>query len=517
MQLPLNHLISYLASLLTIEQLLFIPENLDTNALSVFMKYLIELTVSKLCFLVLIYTSSLLYTINCYSQTQVNPVNLNEPKLNMETLLSTYIQFESVSGQEKEAGEFLKKTCEDNDLYITQMGNENGNYNFAASIRPLSENLPNIIFLNHIDVVPSGDPEKWKLPPFSGTITDHEIWGRGAFDNKGTAIMQLASIIEISKKNKTPYNVTFLAVSCEETQCNGGATYVAENYFEELNPVLVIGEGPPELSGVIKPKDNNDFFAISVAHKRAFWVQLDIELETTGHGSVTPDHYANKEMVTALNKLIKQKPKAEFSDLNRDILKQLAALKTGFNSFILKHPKTFKPLIVRKLREKPEIFSLFSNSITLTSINSNNDVVNVIPTSTKALLDCRLLPSQSRDEFLKDLTKTINNKNIKITVLNEMPEMKVADENNIFYKNLKNAILKKHPNSHVLRIFIPNFNDTGVFNAKGVTTLACIPIKMDIKYLDNVHNYNERIPRGILKQGRDVYLDFLETCFDQIK
>ena len=33
-----------------------------------------------------------------------------------------------------EAGEFLKKLCKENGLYITQMGDQNGNYNFAASI-----------------------------------------------------------------------------------------------------------------------------------------------------------------------------------------------------------------------------------------------------------------------------------------------------------------------------------------------------------------------------------------------
>ncbi len=44
--------------------------------------------------------------------------------------------------------------------------------------------------------------------------------------------MQLASVIELNSlyQNKTiPYNVTFLAVSCEETQCDGGIKYVVDN------------------------------------------------------------------------------------------------------------------------------------------------------------------------------------------------------------------------------------------------------------------------------------------------
>ena len=74
--------------------------------------------------------------------------------VNIETVLQQYIQIPSISGSEKKAGEFLKKVCENNDLHIAEFGLEDGQYNFAASVFPLTSNKPNIIFLNHIDVVP---------------------------------------------------------------------------------------------------------------------------------------------------------------------------------------------------------------------------------------------------------------------------------------------------------------------------------------------------------------------------
>lgn len=43
--------------------------------------------------------------------------------------------------------------------------------------------------LCHLDVVPEGD--NWTYPPFSGTITENKIYGRGAIDNKGPAIASL--------------------------------------------------------------------------------------------------------------------------------------------------------------------------------------------------------------------------------------------------------------------------------------------------------------------------------------
>ena len=249
--------------------------------------------------------------------------NLKNKQISPVQALSFYLQFESVSGSEKEAGEFLKNLCKENGLFITQMGNSDGNYNFAASIHPLSQDTTNIIFLNHIDVVPAGDHSKWLNPPFSGLIIEDEIWGRGAFDNKGAAIMQLASIIEISRryKNKpTDYNITFLAVSCEETQCEGGVKYVVDNYFDELNPCVIIGEGPPSLNNVLPSQPEADIFGISVAHKRPLWLKIEANIETSGHGSIPPNSYSNKELVTALSAIVSAKQKVKFNKLNTDLL-----------------------------------------------------------------------------------------------------------------------------------------------------------------------------------------------------
>ncbi len=44
---------------------------------------------------------------------------------------------------------------------------------------------PNFCFAGHTDVVPSGDPGEWKVPPFAGEVVDGMLEGRGAADMKG--------------------------------------------------------------------------------------------------------------------------------------------------------------------------------------------------------------------------------------------------------------------------------------------------------------------------------------------
>ncbi len=42
-----------------------------------------------------------------------------------------------------------------------------------------------LIFNGHIDVVPAGDPANWSCPPWRGTLSSNQMYGRGAADMKG--------------------------------------------------------------------------------------------------------------------------------------------------------------------------------------------------------------------------------------------------------------------------------------------------------------------------------------------
>jgi carboxypeptidase PM20D1 len=441
-------------------------------------------------------------------------IKVDSADLTIVEVLQKYLQYPSTSGNEKEAGEFLKSVCKENGLHIFSMGEDNNNFNFAASIFPLDENKPNIIFLNHIDVVSEGDANIWEHNPYKGEVVDDEIWGRGAFDNKGMAIMHLFSIIDLAQKlknEKSLFNITFLAVSCEETQCAGGVKYVIDNYLDKLNPAVVIGEGPPSVNGVLQSDPEKIIFGISVAQKRPFWLKLELEVETSGHGSVPPLTYANQEMVIALSKLMKKKKRGIFTPLNTEMLISLGKLEKGITGFVFRHPKAFKSLIFSKLKSQPELFALFSNTYTLTNLENYNEEFNVIPLKAIAFLDCRLLPEEDENKFLKFIKHNLHNDRIRIEVIEEFPKSLVSTTKNFFYKNLKTTIETSYPKSSVLPILTPNFNDCSHFQAMGIPAYSSIPVIMDRKYLEYVHTFNERIPIKILEEGYLVFVKFLNS------
>lgn len=433
----------------------------------------------------------------------------------IEKVLQDYIRIPSVSGQEREAGEYLKQVCSNNGLHIADFGNEDGMYNFAASIFPLSSGKPNIIFLNHLDVVPESEAEE--IEPYSGRIENGTIYGRGTIDNKGAAMIQLYGILQTMQNafDHSPYNVTFLSVSCEETQCSGGMAYVKEHFMDQLNAAVVFGEGPSELTGLMEGDFEHPIFGISIVHKRPLWLTLELASKTNGHGSITPNTYANKELIEALNKLVQKKQKAIFNDTNIKFLKDIGEHHHGVKKMVLKHPKLFKPFVIAELRKHPELFSLFSNTITLTSIYSNSDAVNKLSSLAGAYLDCRLLPETDEKEFMDKMRKKLKNDDIEISVINSLPRNKPSEVNTIFYQNMSLAIQEKYPNSVTIDMMMPNVNDLGQFRVANIPAYGTMPIFCDKEEVRSVHGKNEHLHLESLHSGAEVFYNFLSKMVNQ--
>ena len=55
----------------------------------------------------------------------------------------------------------------------------------------LGEGDETVGILTHIDVVPQGDEELWKTPPFEMREIDGKLFGRGTLDDKGATLVSL--------------------------------------------------------------------------------------------------------------------------------------------------------------------------------------------------------------------------------------------------------------------------------------------------------------------------------------
>lgn len=104
---------------------------------------------------------------------------------------------------------------------------------------------PVFCFAGHTDVVPTGDPDNWHIPPFQPEVKDGILYGRGAADMKGSlAAMVVATENFIAKHPDHKGSIAYLITSDEEGPFINGTTRVIDT-LEARNEKItwcVVGE-----------------------------------------------------------------------------------------------------------------------------------------------------------------------------------------------------------------------------------------------------------------------------------
>jgi succinyl-diaminopimelate desuccinylase len=75
---------------------------------------------------------------------------------------------------------------------------------------------PNLIFAGHTDVVPPGDVSRWRFDPFSATVADGFLFGRGACDMKGGLAAMVAAALSYIASGSGSGSIGFLLTGDEE-------------------------------------------------------------------------------------------------------------------------------------------------------------------------------------------------------------------------------------------------------------------------------------------------------------
>lgn len=102
-----------------------------------------------------------------------------------------------------------------------------------------------LAFAGHTDVVPAGDESQWQYPPYTPTIDNDMLCGRGAADMKGSlAAMVTAAENFIQAQPQHPHRLAFLITSDEEGIATNGTVKVME-HLASINEKIrwcVVGE-----------------------------------------------------------------------------------------------------------------------------------------------------------------------------------------------------------------------------------------------------------------------------------
>src|SRR5437899_5420095 len=183
-------------------------------------------------------------------------------------------------GNETAAAELLRDYLEANGVACELIARVPERANLVARI-PGGDG-PSLLFLGHTDVV-LADPAEWSVPPFSGTVTQDEVWGRGALDMKGHVAANAVAIASLAREGFEPAgDLIFAATADEEVGDDFGLSWLCSEHPDAVRAEYCVNEGAGDR---IDFGGGRIFYLCSAAEKMSSPFRLRIR-GRSGHASM---------------------------------------------------------------------------------------------------------------------------------------------------------------------------------------------------------------------------------------
>ena len=185
------------------------------------------------------------------------------------------------TGNETPVCEYIREWLAEDEVESEILGRVPERGNIIARIEGRSSDA-RLMFMSHTDVVPVEEEEKWRFPPFSATVHEGRVYGRGASDCKGLLAAQLVAI-RMLKRNGIALRDSLILCSGADEEHGGryGFGWLAENHPEKITAPFAVNEGggtPIEAAGGLT-------YLLGVGEKGRLQVEFEVK-GVSAHASV---------------------------------------------------------------------------------------------------------------------------------------------------------------------------------------------------------------------------------------
>ncbi len=404
--------------------------------------------------------------------------------------LQQYIRINTVNppGNEIEGAKFLKKIFDSESIPSEILEPTPGRGNLLATLKGSGKKKP-LLLLNHMDVVPV-EKERWSVDPFSGLIQNGYLYGRGAIDDKAMGIIEVMAVL-ILKRERIPLerDILFLATADEEAGGNWGIRWALDNIPSLSEAEYALNEGGYI---ILNESGTADRYEISSGQKMVFQLRLKAR-GTSGHASMPHPENPNVKLVHALEAVTKWETPYQILPMVKEYFSKMASKKP------LEERKFFEdieeglrhPSFSVKFTSNPMYNAMVRNTISLTVLQGGSKA-NVIPSESNAILDCRLIPGSSKEDFLKEVRKRLGDE-IEIEGNLEGKPIPPSPQNTDLYRAIQEFASKNDPGCPVVPLLLPGATDSRFLREKGVITYDFCPFRLQEKEVFLVHGHDERI------------------------
>lgn len=364
-----------------------------------------------------------------------------------------------------------------------------------------------IVLMSHQDVVPAEG--SWRYAPFSGTIADGKIWGRGTGDIKSGVFAFMQAVEELLQSGFTPEQDVYLCSSCtEEVGGDGGPKLVGELQRRGVRPWLLCDEGGGIITEPIKGIPGS-FAMIGVVEKGTANVKFTAR-SAGGHASAPGRNTPIERLAAFIREVQTKKPfRSEMMPEVESMLEGLSQY-AGFGMrLLLGNMWLFKPLLVRAMPSiSNESAAMLRTTIAFT-MQSGSDACNVLPQEASVCANLRFIPHQGMQESLKILEKLAKKHGLEMELLNGNDFCPPVDRNAGGWKHVISTIEKTFPGLAYSPYVMTGATDARFYEQQCESCIRFAPVVYGPEQLNSMHGIDENLQIDCLPGAVEFYKNII--------
>ncbi|GAB90272.1 M20/M25/M40 family metallo-hydrolase [Gordonia rhizosphera] len=376
---------------------------------------------------------------------------------------------------------------------------------FARLPGPPDSDRGALLVHGHLDVVPA-EPADWSVHPFSGSVSDGYIWGRGAVDMKDMVGMALALARQFKRDGTVPpRELVFLFTADEEAGGQWGAHWLVANRPDLFEGIT---EAVGEVGGFSLTVDRPDgtqrrLYLVETAEKGLSWMRLTADA-TAGHGSFLHADNAVTEVAEAVARIGRH----TFPLVMTESVGEFLAAVSDETGLDLRPDAPDLDTTLFKLGNLARIIGATLRDTANPTMLKAGYKANVIPQKAEAVVDCRVLPGRQA-AFEKEIDELIG-PNVRREWITHLDSYETSFDGHLV-DAMNAAILAHDPQGTTVPYMLSGGTDAKAFAKLGIRCFGFAPLQLppELDFAALFHGVDERVPVDAVVFGTKVFEHFL--------
>ena len=366
------------------------------------------------------------------------------------------------------------------------------------------------VLMAHYDVVPVNE-ENWEKPPFAAVLEDGILWGRGTLDTKVTFNGIFSAANYLISKGFQPENDIYFAFSGGEEVNGRGAPNIVQYFMDHhIQPALVVDEGGAVVENVF-PGVKQPCGLIGIAEKGMMNVRYRT-LSAGGHASAPKPHTPVGVLAAACKKVEDHPFKAHIEGPAAEMFDTLGRYSSLLYRVIFANMWCFGWVIDLLGRlSGGEMNALVRTTSAFTQMEGSS-ARNVIPPEATMVANMRLNPHDSVASALAYLKKTVDNKDVEITVLESFEPSPISETDCPAWDKVASAVANTWRGCIVSPYLMVQCSDSRHYGKLSNHVYRFSAMDLTAEERATIHGNNERIRVETIHKAVEFYIRLMKQC-----